>query len=110
MSQSIYTVRLYVGRILILTFSVFACSSAISQDTTEDRIANFLLNASETLDGLKYEFVLESLTESPSFGVGGRRVYGRHFFWNKGTNSRLDTVLLKLRDESIDPVRFGNPA
>lgn len=103
MSQSIYTVRLYVGRILILTFSVFACSSAISQDTTEDRIANFLLNASETLDGLKYEFVLESLTESPSFGVGGRRVYGRHFFWNKGTNSRLDTVLLKLRDESIDP-------
>lgn len=101
--RSICTARLYVGRILILTFSAFSCSSAISQQTTEDRIANFLLNASETLDGLKYEFVLESLTESPSFGVGGRRVYGRHFFWNKGTNSRLDTVTLTLRDETVDP-------
>jgi hypothetical protein len=103
MYRSIALVRPFLNKILSIILCLTFCGLGLGEDETDKRIGEFLKQSAEILDGLKYEFALESVTESPAFGIGGRRVFGRQIFWNRGSNVRLDAVSLKLQDESIRP-------
>lgn len=103
MYLAIFRQRRFMSRVWSIIFSLFCCCLGLGQEETDERIGEFLVQSGEILNGLKYEFALESFAESPAYGIGGRRVFGRQIFWNRGSNVRLDTVSLKLQDESIRP-------